>query len=108
MALPMNEEEEKLPARPEDHEEPAIADEDVQMEDSTATQDHDQKEDQSKSDGNNGAEKAFIGDPSSTFDQDQDEDMEDAMSLADDPSETSSVHGRWRRSSNSLISIAQS
>ena len=90
MALPMNDEEEKLPARPEDHDDPLGVDEDVEMEDSNAPKDYEQKEDQSKSDANKNNEKAFIGDPPSAFDQDQD--MEDAMSLADDPSETSSVH----------------
>lgn len=90
MALPVNENEEKMPTRPkEDDQETADAKEDVEMQDVDHEQDKDQEE-QPQSNAAEGQPPAFVGEQK-PYAHDEDEDMEDAQPLDDDASDTSSV-----------------
>ncbi|KAI4935110.1 uncharacterized protein J4E92_002397 [Alternaria infectoria] len=90
MALPMNEEEDKLPSRPDDKDEERTgADEDLDMEEPEQQQDQDQEAQQPQSNAMEGQPQAFVGEPRPFSDQ-EDEDMADAVSLKDDVSSTTS------------------
>jgi midasin len=86
MAMAVDEEE-KIPARPEDKDE-QVQDEpqDVEMEDSAPQQE--QEPQQSATDGR---PQAFVGEQK-PFSHDEDQDMADALSQEDEESDTSSVH----------------
>ncbi|OAL48241.1 midasin [Pyrenochaeta sp. DS3sAY3a] len=91
MAMPVNEDEEKMPQRPEDNEdELAGADKDVEMEDAQAEQLQDQEEQQQPSNAMEGQPQAFVGEQK-PFEH-EDEEMQDAMPIDKDTSDTSSVH----------------
>ncbi|PSN73965.1 midasin [Corynespora cassiicola Philippines] len=81
-------EEEKMPARPEDNQDPAQdADQDVDMNDTEPKQEQEQEQPQSKTDGQ---PQAFVGEQKPFTQEDQD--MEDAVPLEEDESDTSSVN----------------
>ncbi|KAH7408502.1 hypothetical protein DE146DRAFT_675536 [Phaeosphaeria sp. MPI-PUGE-AT-0046c] len=88
MALPVNENEEKMPTRPEDDEETVNAKEDVEMQDSELEQDKTQEEQLSNA--AEGQPQAFVGEQK-PYTHDEDEDMQDARPTDDDASDTSSV-----------------
>ncbi|KAI0577697.1 MDN1 AAA ATPase containing von Willebrand factor type A (vWA) domain protein [Pyrenophora tritici-repentis] len=84
MALPMNEEDEKIATRPEDNDEEMTgADKDVDMEDAEQTQDHDEEAQQPQSNAMEGQPQAFVGEKRPFPDQ-EDENMADAVPLEDD------------------------
>jgi midasin len=90
MALPMNEEEEKMPTRPEDKDEDMTgADIDTEMEEPEQQQDQDQEAQQPQSNAMEGQPQAFVGEQRPFPDQ-EDEDMADAVELDDDVSSTTS------------------
>ncbi|OCL14238.1 midasin [Glonium stellatum] len=86
MALPTNEEEERIPALPEDKDEGQVVDnnEDVDMEDVELTP-HDKRQIEG-----NGMPKAFVGEQKPSFPPD--EEMQDAEEPSDDHSDTASVY----------------
>jgi midasin len=91
MAMPMNEDEEKMPARPEDNDdELARAGEDVDMEDAEQAPDQDQEAQQQQSNAMEGQPQAFIGEQKLFPDQ-EDEDMADAVPLDDDEESSTSA-----------------
>jgi midasin len=91
MAMPMNEEEEKMPTRPEDKDdELARAEEDIEMEDAEQAQDQDQEAQQQQSNAMEGQPQAFIGEQKPFPDQ-EDEDMADAIPLDDDEESSTST-----------------
>ncbi|KAF1917408.1 hypothetical protein BDU57DRAFT_513641 [Ampelomyces quisqualis] len=90
MALPVNDENE-MPTRPEDEDQELVdADKDIDMQDAENAQDTAQ-EDQQQSNAAEGQPQAFVGEQK-PYAPDEDEDMEDAQPIDDDPSDTSSVH----------------
>lgn len=91
MALPMNEEEEKMPTRPEDLEQKDDADQDVEMADAQLNADQEQQEQQPQSNTADAQPQAFIGEQQ-PFSYEDDQNMEDAFPLDEDMSDTSSVH----------------
>ena len=90
MAIPVSEDEEKMPARSEDHDDQADADKDISMQDAEMEQAHEQNEEQQQSRATETQAQAFIGEQKPHFNEDQE--MEDAMSFEDNASETSSFH----------------
>jgi midasin len=91
MALPVNDEEEKMPTRPEDNDQDeADAGQDVDMQDAEVDQDKAQ-EDQQQSNSNEGQPQTFVGEQK-PYEHDEDQDMEDTQALDEDTSDTSSVH----------------
>jgi midasin len=91
MAMPMNEEEEKMPVRPEDNEEETTgADKDVEMEDAEEQQEQDPEAQQQQSNSAEGQPQAFVGEQKPFPDQ-EDQNMEDAVPLDDDTSSVSSA-----------------
>ncbi|CAN9315252.1 unnamed protein product [Alternaria alternata] len=87
MALPMNEEEDKMPTRPEDKDEEMMeADKDTEMEE-PETQDQDDEAQQPQSNAMEGQPQAFVGEQRPFPDQ-EDEDMADAVELDKDTSST--------------------
>ncbi|KAF2015300.1 P-loop containing nucleoside triphosphate hydrolase protein [Aaosphaeria arxii CBS 175.79] len=90
MAMAVDEkEEEKVPARPEEdpvHEE----NQDVNMEDSVPQLEQEEEKEQQPPTAD-GRPQAFVGEQK-TFEEDDDHEMEDAIPLDDEISETSSVH----------------
>lgn len=91
MALPVNDDEEKVPTRPDEDEDDmeGAAGNDVDMED--AEQQQGQQDEQQHSNAMEGQPQAFVGEQT-PFSHQEDQDMEDAMSVDEDVSETSSVH----------------
>ncbi|KAF1834922.1 hypothetical protein BDW02DRAFT_568614 [Decorospora gaudefroyi] len=90
MAMPMNEEEEKMPTRPEDNdEELARAEEDVKMEDAEQHQEQDEEAHQQQSNAMEGQPQAFIGEQKPFADED--EEMADAVPAEDEVSSVSSA-----------------
>jgi midasin len=90
MAMPMNEEEDKMPTRPEDKDEDMTgADKDVDMEEAEKQQDQDQEAQQPQSNAMEGQPQAFVGEQRPFPDQ-EDEDMADAVPLEDEVSSTTS------------------
>ncbi|KAF2126090.1 midasin [Dothidotthia symphoricarpi CBS 119687] len=90
MAMPVNDDEEKMPTRPEDNDqEMADAEQDIDMQDGEQPQEE-REEQQPQANTTDGQPQAFIGDQKPFADQ-EDADMEDAMPLEDDVSDTSSV-----------------
>jgi len=91
MALPMNEEEEKIATRPEDNdEEMAGSDKDVNMDDAEQPKEQDEEAQQPQSNAMEGQPQAFVGEQR-PFPDKEDEDMIDAVSLEeDDASSTTS------------------
>ncbi|KAF2187283.1 midasin [Zopfia rhizophila CBS 207.26] len=84
LAMAVNEEEEKIPAVPEDNDEVAETDnQDIDMEDAEQPQEPQQAQ-------GDGRPRVFIGEQKPF--QHQDQDMEDAISAQEDLSETSSIH----------------
>ncbi|KAF2821352.1 midasin [Ophiobolus disseminans] len=90
MALPVNENEEKMSARPEDDDQDLTdVNEDVQMQDAENPEDK-VPEEQQQSNAMEGQPQAFVGEQK-PFSYDSDQDMEDAQQLEDDASSISSV-----------------
>ncbi|KAL6150206.1 AAA ATPase midasin [Exserohilum turcicum] len=91
MAMPMNEEEEKMPSRPEDNDETMEGDKDVDMDDAEHQKDQEQEEDaqQTQSNAMEGQPQAFVGEQRPPLEQ-EDEDMADAVPFGDDASSTTS------------------
>ncbi|KAH7558816.1 hypothetical protein BM1_04953 [Bipolaris maydis] len=92
MAIPMNEEEEKMPIRPEENDDELTgADKDVDMEDAELQDDQgqDQEAQQTQSNAMEGQPQAFVGEQRPLPEHD-DEDMADAASLDDDVASTTS------------------
>lgn len=87
MAMAVDEEE-KVAARPEDNEELQDTQDDVAMQDNEPPKQDDQEAQQQST--TDGRPQAFIGEQK-PFTNDEDADMDDAMPLEDDISETSSV-----------------
>jgi len=91
MALPVNENEEKAPMRPEDEGDELDVDAgDVEMQDAETAEDKIQKE-QQQSNAAEGQPQAFVGEQK-PYNHDEDQDMEDAQPIDDSASDTSSVH----------------
>jgi midasin len=91
MALPMNEEEDVIPSRPEDKDDEMTgAEKDVDMEELEQQQDQDQESEQPQSNALEGQPQAFVGEQRPFPDQ-EDEDMADAASLDGVSSTTSSA-----------------
>jgi midasin len=88
MAMPMNEEEEKMPTRPEDNDQEMADGEDVDMDESEIKQEQEQEQ-QQQANTTDGQPQAFVGEQKPFANED--EDMEDAMPLDEDFSDTSSV-----------------
>ncbi|RAR03021.1 midasin [Stemphylium lycopersici] len=91
MAMPMNEEEDKMPTRPEDNDDELTgADKDVEMDDAEQEkQDQDEEAQQPQSNAMESQPQAFVGEQHQFPDQ-EDEDMADAVPLDDDASSTTS------------------
>ncbi|CBX97255.1 hypothetical protein IAQ61_007332 [Plenodomus lingam] len=90
MAMPVNEDEEKMPSRPEDDEQMS-ADKDVEMADAEPEDAPQPEEQQQQSNAMEGQPQAFIGEQKDLPDN-QDQEMMDAVAEDDDASSTSSVH----------------
>jgi midasin len=91
MAMPMNEEEEKMPTRPEDNkDELARAEEDIEMEDAEQAQDQEQDAQQQQSNAMEGQPQAFVGEQKPFPDQ-EDDNMADAVPLDDDDESSTSA-----------------
>ncbi|KAJ4363471.1 AAA ATPase midasin [Neocucurbitaria cava] len=92
MAMPVNEEDEKMPNRPEDNDDDqASADKDVDMEDSQPQDNQNQEEMQQQAKAEEGQPQAFVGEQQ-LFNHGEDQEMEDALPDEEDASDTSSVH----------------
>jgi midasin len=90
MAMPVKDEEEKMPTRPEETDENTPdGNEDVDMVDADLQEDQEPQE-QQQSNAAEGQPQAFMGAQNPLPEQD-DEDMEDALPIEDDASSTSSV-----------------
>ncbi|KAG9189260.1 hypothetical protein G6011_06128 [Alternaria panax] len=90
MALPMNEEEDKMPTRPEDKDEDMVEEgEDTEMEEPEKQQDQDQEAQQPQSNAMEGQPQAFVGEQRLSPDQ-EDEAMADVVEIEDDDSSTTS------------------
>ncbi|KAH9866544.1 hypothetical protein J1614_008234 [Plenodomus biglobosus] len=89
MAIPVNEDEEMMPTRPEDEEE-VSADKDVDMADAEPEDAPQSEEQQQQSNAMEGQPQAFIGEQKDLPDN-QDQNMEEAVPMDDDASSTSSV-----------------
>ncbi|KAF1927453.1 midasin [Didymella exigua CBS 183.55] len=91
MALPMNEkDEEKMPTRPEDHDQDMTDPQDANMDDADRKAEPEQEEQQPQPGATDGQPQAFIGDQK-PFCAPDDEDMADAMPLDEDVSDALSV-----------------
>lgn len=92
MALPVNEDDEKMPIRPEDNDDvPEDTAKDVDMADAHTQEDKTHGEEQQQSNSAEGRPQTFVGEQN-PFSQDEEEQMEDAQPTDDDVSDTSSVH----------------
>ncbi|KAH6625785.1 hypothetical protein C7974DRAFT_396719 [Boeremia exigua] len=92
MAMPMNEkeEEDKMPTRPEDNDQDTANPQDVEMDDADSKPEVEQEEQQPPPGATDGLPQAFIGDQKPFTSQD-DEDMNDAMPLDEDLSDSESI-----------------
>ncbi|KAJ4319168.1 AAA ATPase midasin [Neodidymelliopsis sp. IMI 364377] len=92
MAMPMNEQEdeEKMPTRPEDKDEDMADAQDVDMEDAESKPEPEQEDQLPQPGATDGQPQAFIGDQK-PFSNQEDQDMDDAMALDEDVSDSESV-----------------